>query len=130
MTPHLLHKRHRSPGQKRLRTSSRLGRHSAALILATVLAASMAAGPAAAFDRHPPLRDDGAAWAARAAAANEDQPTVHAEVDIVNLERISAAILDRMNGSEGTTSQLRAIWFFDQDAVPATALVFDITPAE
>ncbi|WP_366656182.1 hypothetical protein [Fodinicurvata sp. EGI_FJ10296] len=126
MTDHLLDKPHLCPSQKRLQTICRLFSRGAAL----VMAALMFSGPAVAFDLHPPLRDDGAAWAARAAATDEDQPMIDADIGIVDLERMSAAILERLNGLEGTTSQLRAIWFFDQGAVPAAALVFDITAAE
>jgi hypothetical protein len=79
------------------------------LVIGRIAAACLVlAAPAYAYDRHPPLRDDGAAWAARQAEA-QPPPAQTALSDRVTLGEIPEADFQRQLGVAGHVMQLRAV---------------------
>jgi hypothetical protein len=76
---------------------------------ATLFAVATLASAALAYDRHPPLRDDGAAWAAQHTAAAAPRAREHQGIEVVTLGVLPAPMLERQTGLSGHVMQLRAI---------------------
>jgi hypothetical protein len=143
---------------------------------------ALLATPALAFDSHPPLRDDGARWAAANLPTPMPRPAEDRGINVVTLGMISEASLVQQTGLAGHVLRLSAVtlapggqvaaqgtaggpgllvvtggewtvgapgiervhtalvaptlsigsqarWYFNRGAVPATALVVEVTPS-
>ena len=73
------------------------------------VAVALLATPALAFDSHPPLRDDGARWAAANMPAAMPRPTEDRGIDVVTLGEVSEAALVQQIGLAGHMLRLSAV---------------------
>ena len=70
---------------------------------------ALLASPAVAFDSHPPLRDDGARWAAANMPTAMPRPAEDQGVDVVTLGETSEAALVQQIGLAGHLLRLSAV---------------------
>jgi len=73
------------------------------------IAFALLATPALAFDRHPPLRDDGARWAAANMPTAMPRPAEDRGIDVVTLGVFSEAALVQQTGLAGHEIRLSAV---------------------